>query len=62
MKKTRKYQAVSAVLISLAGAALIFAQPPRAADTIITHGKVFTLDTRHPWAQAVPLPTPRSFP
>src|SRR5258705_10642337 len=53
MKKTRKYQAVSVVLISLAGAALIFAQPPRAADTIITHGKVFTLDTRHPSAQAV---------
>jgi predicted amidohydrolase YtcJ len=53
MKRTRKYQAVSAVLISLAAAVVIFAQPPRAADTIITHGKVFTLDARHPWAQAV---------
>jgi len=53
MKKTRKYQAVSVVLISLAAVVVIFAQPPRAADTIITHGKVFTLDTRHPWAQAV---------
>ena len=53
MKKTRKYQAVSAVLISLAAAVVIFAQPRRAADTIITHGKVFTLDSRHPWAQAV---------
>jgi hypothetical protein len=53
MKKARKYQTVSAVLISLAAVVVIFAQPPRAADTIITHGKVFTLDARHLWAQAV---------
>jgi predicted amidohydrolase YtcJ len=53
MKKTRKYQAFSAVLISLAAAVLIFARPPRAAESIIIHGKVFTLDARHPWAQAV---------
>jgi predicted amidohydrolase YtcJ len=53
MKRTRKYQAVSAVLISLAAAVVIFAQPPRAADTIITRGQVFTLDGGHPWAQAV---------
>jgi predicted amidohydrolase YtcJ len=53
MKKIRKYQALPVVLVILAGAALIFAEPPRAADMIITHGKVFTLDARHPWAQAV---------
>jgi predicted amidohydrolase YtcJ len=53
MKKIRKYQALPVVLVILAGAPLIFAEPPRAADMIITHGKVFTLDARHPWAQAV---------
>jgi predicted amidohydrolase YtcJ len=53
MKKTRKYQPVSVVLISLASAVLIFAQPQRAAETVIIHGKVFTLDAQHPWAQAV---------
>jgi predicted amidohydrolase YtcJ len=53
MKRISQYQALSVVLISFVGAALIFAQPPRAANTIITHGKVFTLDARHPWAQAV---------
>jgi hypothetical protein len=53
MKKTRKYQAFCVVAIGLAAAALMFAAPPRATDTIITHGKVFTLDSQHPWAQAV---------
>ena len=53
MKKPCKYRAVSAVLVSLAAAVLIVAQPPRAAETIIIDGKVFTLDAQHPWAQAV---------
>jgi predicted amidohydrolase YtcJ len=53
MKKPCKYRAVSAVLVSLAAAVLIVAQPPRAAETIIIHGKVFTLDAQHPWAQAL---------
>src|SRR5689334_20904639 len=53
MKNTRHYRAFSAVLIFLAGAALIFARPPHAADVIIIHAKAFTVDTAHPWAQAV---------
>jgi predicted amidohydrolase YtcJ len=52
MKRKRGYQTLIAVSTILA-AALVFAQPPRAADAIITHGKVYTLDVQHPWAQAV---------
>src|ERR1700738_1119838 len=53
MKGKRGYQTLIAVSTVLAAAALVFAQPPRAADAIITHGKVYTLDVQHPWAQAV---------
>ena len=53
MTRKRGYQTLIAVSTVLAAAALVFAQPPRAADAIITHGKVYTLDVQHPWAQAV---------
>jgi len=53
MKRKRSYQTLFAVLTILAAALLAFAQPPRAVDTVITHGKVYTLDAQHPWAQAV---------
>src|SRR4051812_39841101 len=53
MNHTRRYRTLTALLIILAAAGLVSGQTPRAADTIIVHGKVFTLDSRGPWAQAV---------
>src|SRR6266478_5345581 len=53
MKRTRRYQTLFAGSTILAAALLAFAQPPRAVDSIITNGKVYTLDGQHPWAQAV---------
>ncbi len=53
MKKIRRYQTLVVGSTILAAAVLAFAQPPRAADVILTHGKVYTLDAQHPWAQAV---------
>ena len=45
----------SAILIGLAGAAVAFGQSANApvADTIIVRGKVYTGNTKQPWAQAV---------
>ncbi len=53
MKRTRRYQTLFAGSTILAAALLAFAQPPRAVDSIITNGKVYTLDGQRPWAQAV---------
>src|ERR1700722_12461185 len=53
MKRTRGYQAVFIVCAVLATArALAFARPPQAAETIVAHGKVYTLNPQHPCAEA----------
>jgi hypothetical protein len=52
MIKTRGYRILLALSILLADS-LAFAQTPPAVNTIVTHGKVYTLDAQHPWAQAV---------
>ncbi|HLZ92311.1 MAG TPA: amidohydrolase [Candidatus Acidoferrum sp.] len=41
------------VLLAFAFTVPAWAQTPDPADTIITHGKIYTLDAKHPWAQAV---------
>lgn len=41
------------VLLAFAFTVPAWAQTPGPADTIITHGKIYTLDAKHPWAQAV---------
>jgi hypothetical protein len=52
MKKIRGYQMLLTLSVALA-AALAFAQPSPVVETILVHGKVYTLDAQHPWAQAV---------
>lgn len=49
--RTRGSATLVAICISLAAAG--FARPPQVADAVLLHGRVYTLDAQHPWAQAV---------
>jgi hypothetical protein len=59
MTKPRRYQTLIALSVALLvlsvtlASALAGARPPQAVETIIEHGKMYTLDAKHPWAQAV---------
>ena len=50
---TLRIQLLLALVLSVASA--IFAQSPKspAADTIVLHGRVYTLNAKQPWAQAI---------
>jgi predicted amidohydrolase YtcJ len=53
MKRRHGYQTVVVFSTILAATILVSARPRSAADAIITHGRVYTLDVQHPWSQAV---------
>lgn len=50
---TLRFQLVLALLLSVAGATLAQSPKSTAADTIVLHGKVYTLNVKQPWAQAI---------
>ena len=59
MTKPSRYRALPVlcatlfVLCTALAGAFAGARTPQAVDTVIEHGKVYTLDAKHPWAQAV---------
>jgi predicted amidohydrolase YtcJ len=52
MNRAHRYATPSILAVALA-VAMAFAAPPRAPDVVVIHGRVYTLDAQHPWAQAV---------
>jgi predicted amidohydrolase YtcJ len=55
MRKQSIVRGILVLQVFLSGAAAVLAQSakPLAADTIVVHGKVYTVDAARPWAQAV---------
>jgi len=50
---TLRIQLLLALLLSVAGATLAQSPKSPSVDTIVLHGKVYTLNAKQPWAQAI---------